>query len=67
MYFQRNRGWYASIKVNNRQISLGDYNDPISAARAYDAAAIEHFGEFACTNVMLGLIPMLAGVEVFSR
>lgn len=42
--------WRASIKVNTRAIHLGYFNDPLDAARAYDAAAIRYFGEFACTN-----------------
>lgn len=49
--------WQASIcageiKANGkrRQLYLGCHSDPTDAARAYDAAAREHFGEFACLN-----------------
>jgi hypothetical protein len=26
------------------------FDTPLEPARAYDIAAVEHFGEFACTN-----------------
>lgn len=40
----------ATIKVNYKQISLGLFTCPIEAARAYNAAAILHHGEFARLN-----------------
>lgn len=42
--------WEAQIQVNRRTLFLGYYADPIDAARAYDAAARSHFGDFAGTN-----------------
>ena len=43
--------WRAYIKLpDGRRASLGYYRDEIEAARAYDAAALEHFGRFACVN-----------------
>jgi hypothetical protein len=42
--------WFAQIKVDGRKVSLGMYADPVDAARAYDQAAREHFGEFARLN-----------------
>jgi hypothetical protein len=42
--------WYASIVVRQKHINLGRFDDEEAAARAYDRAAREHFGEFACTN-----------------
>lgn len=48
--------WEASIKKSGRTHYLGHYTNPEDAARAYDAKAIELFGEFALTNKMLGLL-----------
>jgi hypothetical protein len=42
--------WAAYITVSNRQRPLGKFADPIEAARAYDCAAREMFGEFAYLN-----------------
>jgi len=51
-----NGHWRSGIKVNGQRIHLGVFTDPIEAARAYDEAAIEHFGEFACTNDIGGVV-----------
>jgi hypothetical protein len=45
--------WRAEIKVNNARHKLGSFRDPISAARAYDEAALIYFGEFARLNFSL--------------
>jgi hypothetical protein len=44
--------WRACIKIDRQQKSLGlfDKDDKELAARAYDRAAIELFGLFACVN-----------------
>lgn len=42
--------WHAQIKIHGKQTYLGRRLDPVEAARLYDAAAIEHFGEFAHVN-----------------
>ena len=42
--------WVAQIKANGRYYYLGLFGDKNSAARAYNDAAIKHFGEFARLN-----------------
>jgi hypothetical protein len=46
-YAQR---WMAQICIAGKRVCLGYFVDPIEAAKVYDAAAIFHFGEFACLN-----------------
>lgn len=48
--------WRAHIRVEGRQRRLGCFSSPEDAARAYDAAALKFYGEFACTNAALGLL-----------
>lgn len=42
--------WQVHIQKNKKNTSLGTYASEIEAAMAYDAAAREHFGEFARCN-----------------
>jgi hypothetical protein len=42
--------WFATIWFEGRSIALGHYHDEVDAARAYDRAAVELFGEFAWLN-----------------
>lgn len=44
------RKWDVRIRAKGRQLRLGRFTSELEAARAYDRAAIEHFGEFACIN-----------------
>jgi len=42
--------WMACVNANGRRFYLGIFENEIDAARAYDAAAITLFGEFARPN-----------------
>lgn len=42
--------WQAGIQASGRKYHLGYFSSEIEAARTYDTAARELFGEFACTN-----------------
>lgn len=46
--------WRATINVDKKQIFLGSFDTPLKAAKAYNKAAEEHFGEFAWLNPIDG-------------
>ena len=46
--------WKAQITVGGQHIDLGRWATEEEAARAYDAAAVKYFGEFARTNFGAG-------------
>lgn len=48
--------WIAYINRDGKRTYLGYFISPVVAARAYDAKAIELFGEFALTNQAMGLL-----------
>lgn len=48
--------WVVRIKFNGKRLFLGSFIEKEEAARAYDAKAVELFGDFALTNAAMGLI-----------
>ncbi len=46
--------WAASIRVDGKLLHLGYYGNEVEAAKAYDEAAIKHFGEYAKLNFARG-------------
>lgn len=56
VWLRRDSGkWQSGIRVKGKLINLGCFSSEIEAAKAYDAAAVKHFGVFALTNLSLGL------------
>jgi len=54
VHLRRDRDrWSAEVAVRGRRHKLGCYGTEREAALAYDAAAVQHFGEFAKTNFPL--------------
>jgi len=49
-WHKRNKKWQAEIQHNGKSYWLSAFADETDAARAYDKAAREHFGEFARLN-----------------
>lgn len=47
---KRYHTWISRIYVNHKSIYLGSFKDEIDAAKVYNKAAAEYFGEFARLN-----------------
>ena len=48
--------WLAQIMIGGKRKLLGTHKNPVDAAKAYDLAASELFGEYALTNHQMGLL-----------
>lgn len=44
---KRGRKWRALVTINGRRTHVGIFDTPEAASAAYEAAAAEHYGEFA--------------------
>jgi hypothetical protein len=53
--YKAGRKFLARIEFEGQAIRLGLFTDPEDAARAYDAAALKYFGEFAFCNLPQGI------------
>jgi len=49
-YHKRDRKWHARIKINWKSLSIGYFDNPEDAAKAYDKAALIFHKEFAQLN-----------------
>jgi hypothetical protein len=49
-WVKRDKKWRADIAINSKPKWLGLFNTAAEAAHAYDKAALELHGEFACLN-----------------
>jgi len=55
-WYKKYEKWEASIRVNNKNIHLGYFENELDAAAAYDLAALKYFDEFAKTNFEISLV-----------
>lgn len=63
--WDKSRGkWLARASVNGKLKNVGRYETAREAAIAHDTASVEHNGEFACTNKMLGLLPEQSALDI---
>ena len=53
----KRRRWVAQIKIPDGRHLARYFRTPEDAAQCYDAWALQYFGDFACTNRSLGLLP----------
>jgi len=51
-YITSRKRWRAAIKFKGRSITLGLFKDEVAAARSYNRAAIEYFGNDAYQNLV---------------
>jgi hypothetical protein len=49
-WHKANAKWQALITIAGKKRYLGSFDNELDAAMAYNKAALEHFGQFACIN-----------------
>jgi len=49
-WYKKIKKWRSQINHNNKNFHLGHFDDPVEAAKTYDAKAIELFGSHAILN-----------------
>jgi len=49
-FIKTNGKWLSQIYVSGYNYAIGQFDDPVTAARAYDAVAVDWWGEFAWLN-----------------
>lgn len=52
-WHKRKSKWYVQIRFNSKRIHIGYFDNEVQAALAYDAKAMELFGEYAKLNFPL--------------
>ncbi|QDV72469.1 HNH endonuclease [Botrimarina mediterranea] len=57
-WIPRQRKYRASIRIQGQTKQLGVYDDPLEASRVFDAATLEHRGEFARPNGVEWISPL---------
>jgi len=53
--YRSGKKWRAQIGSYGKSIYLGSFMDKVSAAKAYNLAAVKYFGEFARINILQGV------------
>ena len=51
-WYKKYNKWQSALKINGKIKFLGYFIDEVSAARAYNEAAVKYFGEFAQLNMI---------------
>lgn len=64
---KRSKKWSAAIGINGRRLHIGTFKNPEDAARAYDASALLHCGEFARLNFPNKSGALTAAFNAYSR
>lgn len=51
-YIQTKKRWRAALKVDGQSLTIGHFHNEADAARAYNKAALKHFGPNAYQNLI---------------